>query len=56
VENLAAKIPNTTKLLDNAFTPQATIPRLNDHNIVHFATHAAFVTGAPEDSFTAVCK
>ncbi len=51
VENLAAKIPNTTKLLDNAFTPQATIPRLNDHNIVHLATHAAFVTGAPEDSF-----
>ncbi|MEW6495302.1 MAG: tetratricopeptide repeat protein [Cyanobacteriota bacterium] len=51
VENLAAIIPNTTKLLDNAFTPQATIPRLNDHSIVHLATHAAFVTGTPEDSF-----
>lgn len=51
VENLAATIPNTTKLLDEAFTPQATIPRLNDYNIVHLATHAIFVTGAPEDSF-----
>ena len=51
VENLATIIPNTTKLLDKAFTPQATIPRLNDHNIVHLATHAAFVTGTPEDSF-----
>jgi CHAT domain-containing protein/Tfp pilus assembly protein PilF len=51
VENLATIIPNTTKLLDNAFTPQATIPRLNDHSIVHLATHAAFVRGTPEDSF-----
>lgn len=51
VENLAATIPNTTKLLDSAFTPQATIPRLNDYSIVHLATHAAFVTGTPEESF-----
>ena len=26
-------------------------PLLNDYTILHFATHAAFVTGAPEDSF-----
>ncbi|MBD2185400.1 CHAT domain-containing protein [Aerosakkonema funiforme] len=51
VENLAASIPSTTKLLDNAFNPQTTIPRLNDYNIIHLATHAAFVTGQPEDSF-----
>lgn len=51
VENLAALIPNTTKLLNNSFTPQATIPHLNEYNIVHLATHAVFTTGAPEDSF-----
>ena len=51
VENLASTIDNTTKLLDNAFTREAVIPHLNDYSIVHFATHAAFVTGQPEESF-----
>ncbi len=51
VNNLAAKIDNTLILLDNAFNREAVIPRLNDYNIVHFATHAAFVTGQPEESF-----
>lgn len=51
VENLAATVPSTTKLLNNAFTPQTIIPQLNDYNIIHFATHAAFIIGKPEDSF-----
>lgn len=51
VNNLAATIDNTLILLDNAFNREAVIPRLNDYNIVHFATHAAFVTGQPEESF-----
>lgn len=51
VDNIAAKFPSTVKLLDSAFNRAATVPQLNDHNIVHLATHAAFVPGQPEDSF-----
>ncbi|MBD1902072.1 tetratricopeptide repeat protein [Trichocoleus sp. DQ-A3] len=51
VENLAAMMPGTTKLLDREFSREATIPRLNDYTIVHLATHAMFVAGEPEDSF-----
>ncbi len=51
VENLAATIPGTTTLKDNAFGKDVTIPQLDDYTIVHFATHAAFVVGKPEDSF-----
>ncbi len=51
VENLAVTVPTTTKLLDEAFNPASLIPRLNDYNIVHLATHAIFVTGTPEASF-----
>ena len=51
VENLAIELPGTTKLLDQAFSRDGTVPRMNDYTIVHLATHAAFVTGKPEDSF-----
>jgi CHAT domain-containing protein len=27
------------------------VPQLDDYTVVHFATHAAFVTGRPENSF-----
>jgi CHAT domain-containing protein/Tfp pilus assembly protein PilF len=51
VETLAAQVPGTTKLLDNEFTKQATIPQLDNHSVVHFATHAALVRGQPDESF-----
>jgi CHAT domain-containing protein len=51
VENIAAIMPGTIKLLDREFSREGTIPRLNDFSIVHLATHAMFVTGKPEDSF-----
>jgi CHAT domain-containing protein len=51
VENLAKTVPATTKLIDTAFTPQVTIPKMDDYTIVHLATHAAFVVGTPDDSF-----
>jgi CHAT domain-containing protein/tetratricopeptide (TPR) repeat protein len=51
VENLAKTIPTTTKFIDTAFTPQVTVPKMDDYNIVHLATHAAFVVGTPDDSF-----
>lgn len=51
VDRLADTIPNTTTVLNREFTPQATVARMNDYNIVHLATHAALVSGQPEDSF-----
>ncbi|MFN6529809.1 CHAT domain-containing protein [Nostoc sp. ChiSLP03a] len=51
VESLAAAVPETTKLLDDAFTPKVAVPQMDDYTIVHLATHAAFVVGKPEDSF-----
>jgi CHAT domain-containing protein/Tfp pilus assembly protein PilF len=50
VENLAAMVPGTTKLIDLEFN-RTMIPRLPDYTIIHLATHAMFVTGQPEDSF-----
>jgi CHAT domain-containing protein len=51
VENLAKTVPTTTKFIDKAFTPQVTVPKMDDYTVVHLATHAAFVVGTPDDSF-----
>jgi len=51
VDNLAATLPGTTKLLDHAFNRQATLAHLANFTVLHFATHAAFVKGQAEDSF-----
>ncbi|MEQ8996488.1 MAG: CHAT domain-containing protein [Coleofasciculus sp. B1-GNL1-01] len=51
VETLAATVPNTTQLFDNAFNPEDTKPKMGDYNVLHFATHGAIVVGTPEDSF-----
>lgn len=51
VENLAKTVPTTTQLIDQAFTPEVTVPKMDGYNIVHLATHAAFVVGTPDDSF-----
>jgi len=52
VENIVSLIPNTTTLFNRAFNQETTLPsQLNQYNIVHFATHAAFIDGQPEESF-----
>ncbi len=51
VENLAATVPDTTKLLGRDFSQNETLNRMSDYSILHLATHAAFVTGKPDDSF-----
>ncbi len=51
VENLETIFPETNKLLGNAFTREAIESNMDSYNIVHFATHAAFVNGHPEESF-----
>ena len=51
VNNLVAKLPNSTKLINDDFGASATIAKFSDYNIIHLATHAAFIKGKPEDSF-----
>ncbi|MGB3651658.1 MAG: tetratricopeptide repeat protein [Rivularia sp. (in: cyanobacteria)] len=51
VENLTKLLPKTTKLIDNEFNKADTTVKMNEYNIVHFATHAAFVPGDASKSF-----
>ena len=51
VQALAAMMPGTDVFQDQAFTPEALVPAMDDYNIVHLATHATLVSGKPEDSF-----
>ena len=51
VQQLAAQFPNTTPLFDEAFDRSTILAQKEHYNILHFATHAAFVPGTPEDSF-----
>ncbi|MBD2546653.1 MULTISPECIES: CHAT domain-containing protein [Planktothricoides] len=52
VANIAKIIPNTRSLFNHNFNLKATLPQeLNQYNIVHLATHAAFIDGQPEESF-----
>ena len=51
VEKVATMFPETNKLLGNAFTKEAMELNMDSYNIIHFATHSAFVTGQPEESF-----
>lgn len=51
VTNLAQTIPNTIKLIDNEFSRAKVLPNMKTSNIIHLATHAAFVEGSPDNSF-----
>ncbi len=51
IKTLTDTFPGSTKLLNAEFTESETTKRLSNYSVLHFATHAAFVTGSPEDSF-----
>lgn len=51
VERIAADIPATKAYFNQDFSRVAVESQLGDHSIVHFATHAEFVVGAPHESF-----
>jgi CHAT domain-containing protein len=51
VQLLTASLPGTTTLIDSKFSRDATTTKMNEYAIVHLATHAAFVTGDPSNSF-----
>jgi CHAT domain-containing protein/Flp pilus assembly protein TadD len=51
VENLAKVVSNTQKLIDSAFTKDATTTKMNEYTVVHLATHGSFVPGDATQSF-----
>ncbi|MEO1621669.1 MAG: CHAT domain-containing protein, partial [Cyanobacteria bacterium J06632_3] len=51
LNNLEATQTDITPFRDNAFTLNAVKGIMNEYEILHFATHAAFVNSNPEDSF-----
>ncbi|NET48443.1 MAG: CHAT domain-containing protein [Merismopedia sp. SIO2A8] len=51
VDLIAAEIPQTTQVMDLNFSRDTIVPQMDDHTVVHLATHAEFVSGTPEDSF-----
>lgn len=51
VEKLASIFPQTKKLFGDDFSKQFMELRMGSHSFIHFATHSAFISGSPEDSF-----
>lgn len=51
VNNLTKLYPGALKLIDKKFNPDTVVPELDSFNIIHFATHAALVSGKPHESF-----
>ncbi len=51
VQTLVASQPGTTALLDRELNVTRTIEEMDLHQIIHFATHAAFLPSDPDASF-----
>jgi len=48
---IANAFPNSSTLLGDNFSRQGTEAKFKNYNILHFATHAEFNTGTPDNSF-----
>ena len=51
VDLIASEIPQTTQVMNQDFSRTNIVPQMDDHTVVHLATHAEFVSGTPEESF-----
>ncbi|MEO0707072.1 MAG: CHAT domain-containing protein [Cyanobacteria bacterium J06649_5] len=51
LENLKNSQPDIKTFLDEDFSLRAVKRIMNEYEVLHFATHAAFVNSKPEDSF-----
>jgi CHAT domain-containing protein/tetratricopeptide (TPR) repeat protein len=51
IDRIASTFPNTTKLVDTFFNRETAVSQFGNYDIIHLATHAAFLRGTPEDSF-----
>ncbi len=51
VQGITSLFPNSIGLFGNDFSRTTTEARFKNYNILHFATHAYFSTGTPDNSF-----
>lgn len=51
IDKIASTFANTTKLVDASFNRANAVAQFGNYNLIHLATHAAFLRGTPEDSF-----
>ncbi|MCA6588244.1 MAG: tetratricopeptide repeat protein [Pseudanabaena sp. M090S1SP1A06QC] len=51
VKGISNLFPNSFALFENDFSRATTEAKFKNYNILHFATHAEFNTGAPDNSF-----
>jgi CHAT domain-containing protein len=51
VEAIADRFANTTVLLDEAFSPEALLPELGNHTVVHLAANTWVFPDRPDESF-----
>ncbi|MEL7495641.1 MAG: CHAT domain-containing protein, partial [Cyanobacteria bacterium J06554_11] len=51
VNNISEQIPDADILIDADFSEAETKLRLGSYNLIHLATHGAFVSDSPDDSF-----
>lgn len=51
VNTLAKVVDENSILLNQAFSPEEILLQMGYHNVLHLATHAAFVEGQPDESF-----
>jgi CHAT domain-containing protein len=51
VKKIADRFPNTTTLVETAFTKELTTTNSNSYTILHLATHGKLAIGDPKDSF-----
>jgi CHAT domain-containing protein len=51
VQAISSTLPDTVQLVANEFSRKATEAQMQTRNVVHFATHAEFNAGKPENSF-----
>ena len=51
IQTIADSFPNSIALKEEKFSRQAIESQFKNYNILHFATHAEFNVGAPENSF-----
>ncbi|MBE9080363.1 CHAT domain-containing protein [Romeria aff. gracilis LEGE 07310] len=51
VDLIGQEIANSETFFNQQFNPSNVLPNLASYGIVHFATHAAFLPGSPDNSF-----
>ncbi|MEO1622237.1 MAG: CHAT domain-containing protein, partial [Cyanobacteria bacterium J06632_3] len=51
VEAIDQELSNSQAFFNQQFSPSNILPKMANYGVVHFATHAAFLPGSPNESF-----